>query len=208
MILLKEIDKLKKLIMKTKLLFATLLLSAFTLSAQEAKYEIKSAIITKSVEMMGQKIDGMQYVDDFGVKESITLKMPMQGVPGSFLQIRTINKGDTIITANLELKTGNKIVLPEKPVNYLKLTEEVREKYKIKELGQEEVAGKQCDKYSLEVSQMGQQVSTTAWVWKGIVLKSVTSASGMTMTEEATGIKENIEVDTENFTIPKDVTIQ
>ena len=194
--------------MKTKLLFATLLLSVFTLSAQEAKYEIKSAIITKSVEMMGQKIDGIQYIDDYGVKESMIIKMPMQGVPGSFLRMQTINKGDTVITANLELKTGNKIALPEKPVNYLKITEEVKEKYKMKELGQEDIAGKPCKKYSLEVSQAGQQVSVTTWVWKGIVLKSVTSVSGMTMTEEATDVQENVKIDAENLTIPKDVTIQ
>ena len=194
--------------MKTKLLFTTLLFSVFALSAQEAKYEIKSAIIAKSVDMMGQKIDGTQYIDDYGVKESMILKMPMQGVPGAFLRMQTINKGDTVISANLELKTGNKVALPEKPVNYLKLTEEVREKYKIKELGQEEIIGKQCNKYSLEITQMGQQVLSTVWVWKGIVLKSVTSASGMSMTEEATDIQENVAIDEEYFVLPENVTIQ
>ena len=194
--------------MKTKLLFTTLLLSVFTLSAQEAKYEIKSAIITKSMDMMGQKIDGVQYIDDFGVKESILLKMPMQGVASMYMRLRSITKGDTVITANLDLKTGNKIVLPEKPVNYLKLTDEVREKYKIKEHAKEEIAGKLCNKYSLVISQMGQQASTTTWVWKGIVLKSVISVSGMSMTEEVIDIQENVKVDAENFTIPDDVIIQ
>ena len=194
--------------MKTKLLFATLLLSVFTLSAQEAKYEIKSAIITKSMEMMGQKIDGVQYIDDFGVKESIMFKMPMQGVESMYMRLRSITKGDTVITANLDLKTGNKIVLPEKPVNYLKLTDEVREKYKIKEHGKEEVAGKLCNKYSLVISQMGQQALNTAWVWKGIILKSVISVSGMSMTEEVIDIQENVKIDSENFTIPNDIIIQ
>jgi hypothetical protein len=194
--------------MKTKLLFAALLLSVFTLSAQEAKYEIKSAIITKSMDMMGQKIDGVQYIDDFGVKESIMLKMPMQGVEGMYMRLRSITKGDTVITANLDLKTGNKIVLPEKPVNYLKLTDEVREKYKIKEHAKEEIAGKLCNKYSLVISQMGQQASTTTWVWKGIVLKSVISVSGMSMTEEVIDIQENVKIDSENFTIPNDIIMQ
>ena len=195
--------------MKLKMLFVSVLLcTTFTAIAQEARYEIKSAIITKSIEMMGQKIEGMLYIDDFGKKESSTIKMPTPGVPGAFSRIRTINKGDTIISANLDLKMGNKVALPEKPVNYLNLTDEVKSKYSIKELGQEEVAGKLCKKYSMEITQMGQQVQTTAWVWKGIVLKSTASAAGMTMTEEATDIQENVAVDAENFTIPDDVTIQ
>ena len=195
--------------MKTRLFLTVLvLLSVLTLSAQEARYEIKSAVITKNIEMMGQKIDGVQYIDDFGVKESVMLKMPMQGVPGVFLRILTINKGDTVITANLEFKTGSKVVLPEKPVNYLNLTEEVKDKYNLKELEKEEIAGRLCNKYSLVISQMGQQVRTTTWVWKGIVLKSIVSAAGMSMTEEATDIQENADINAENFIIPNDITIQ
>ena len=192
--------------MKTKLIFTILLvLLGLTLSAQEARYEIKSAIISKTIEMAGQKIDGVQYIDDFGVKESITLKMPMQGVPGVFLRILTINKGDTIITANLDYKVVNTVVLPEKPINYLKLTDEVKGKYDLKEFENEEIAGKLCNKYSLVISQMGQQVLTTTWVWKGIVLKSIISSAGMSIIEEATDIQENKTVDADNFIIPDDV---
>ena len=195
--------------MKTKLFLATLLLlSVFALSAQEKRYEIKSAIMTKTIDMMGQKVDGVQYIDDYGSKESAVVNMPMQGVPGAFIHVRTINKGDTVITVNLELKTGNKAALPEKPVNYLNLTEEVKSKYNFKELEKEEVAGKLCNKYSLEVSQMGQQVLTTVCVWKGIVLKSVISAAGISMTELATDIQENVMVDAENFSIPDGVVFQ
>lgn len=44
--------------MKTKILFAISLLFAVTvLSAQEAKYGIKSAIIKKDVVAMGQKVE-------------------------------------------------------------------------------------------------------------------------------------------------------
>ena len=193
--------------MKMKLLFATLpLLWAVALSAQEAKYEIRSAVITKAVEMMGQKMEGVQYIDDYGKKESVQIKMSMPGTPD--LQIRTITKGDTMISVNLTNKTGNKMVLPEKPVNYLKLTPEIKEKYKLEELGQEEVIGKPCNKYSLEVSQMGQTVSITAWIWKGIALKSITNGGGMTMSETATEIKEGATIDAEVFSVPADITVQ
>ena len=195
--------------MKTKLLLATLpLLWAVTLSAQEAKYEIKSAVITKTVEMMGQKMEGIQYFDDYGKKESVLIKMPMPGTPDTYLQIRIITKGDTIISVNLTNKTGNKMVLPEKPVNYLKMTPEIKEKYKVKELGQEEVIGKPCSKYSLEVNQMGQTASITVWIWKGIALKTITNGGGMTMSETATEIKESATVDAEVFSIPEGITVQ
>ena len=195
--------------MKSKMLLTSVLLcTTLTAIAQEARYEIKSAVIKKTVEMMGQKIEGVQYIDDYGKKESATMNMPMQGVPGMFLRMRTVNMGDTVYTVNMELKTGNKVVLPEKPVNYLNLTPEVKDKYNIKELGQEDVAGKLCDKYSLEVTQMGQRVSTTIWVWKGISLKSVLSASGVSMTEMATDIQENVAVDAGHFTIPDGVVFQ
>ena len=197
--------------MKFKIFLTSMLLcAAFVLIAQEARYEIKSAIISKTIEMMGQKIEGVQYVDDYGKKESVTINMPMQGVPGAFVRTRTINKIDTIYTINLDYKTGTKTAMPNAidQINYLKITPEMREKQNIKELGKEEVAGKLCDKYSLEISQAGQKASATTWVWKGIVLKSVISVSGITMTEAATDIKENVAVDADNFNISNDIVFK
>lgn len=56
--------------MKVKCLLAVLLLSATaTAFAQEAKYGIKSAILKKEAVTMGQKVQGVQYFDDYGRKE-------------------------------------------------------------------------------------------------------------------------------------------
>ena len=41
--------------------------------------------------------------------------------------------GDKIISIDLDMKVANKATLPVKPVNYLNLTDEVRELHKIKE---------------------------------------------------------------------------
>ena len=192
--------------MKTKLFFTAMsLFLTFALSAQEAKYEIKSAVINKTMEMMGQKFEGVQYFDDYGKLESTTVNMTMQGVT---MRMLTINKGETIIVINLDNKSGTKMTLPEKPINYLNMTQEVKDKFKVKDLGEEEIAGKQCKKYSLEVNQMGQTASVTAWVWKGLVMKSTTTAAGMTVTEYTTEIKENVSVDAEKFAIPEGITIR
>ncbi|MDR0794774.1 MAG: hypothetical protein LBE79_01765 [Tannerella sp.] len=194
--------------MYKKLVFAVcLLMTVFALPAQEARYEVKSAIIQKTMEMMGQQMENIQYIDDYGSKETIVMKMTIPGA-GSSIEVRTINKGDTIISINMTNKTGQRTVLPEKPVNFRKITPEIKEKYELKEEGQEQIAGKMCNKYSMVVTQMGVKASSTVWIWKGITLKSVTSVSGMTVTELTTGILENVAPSAEFFTIPDGVTIQ
>ena len=56
--------------MKVKCLLAVLLLSATaTAFAQEAKYGIKSAILNKEAFTMWQKVQGVQYFDDYGRKD-------------------------------------------------------------------------------------------------------------------------------------------
>ena len=42
--------------------------------------------------MMGQKIEGVQYIDDYGKKESATMNMPMQGILGRLYSKRTLLK--------------------------------------------------------------------------------------------------------------------
>jgi hypothetical protein len=46
---------------------------AIAVSAQKAKYELKSAIIKKETSVMGQKFEAMWYFDDFGMKESVEI---------------------------------------------------------------------------------------------------------------------------------------
>ncbi len=80
-------------------------------------------------------------------------------------------------------------------------------KYKIKEIGEETVAGKTCKKYSLQQEQMGQTIDCEVSVWNGIVLKTVMKM-GMVevMSQTATEIQENAEVESSKFEIPEGVT--
>ena len=151
--------------MKVKCLLAVLLLSATaTAFAQEAKYGIKSAILKKEAVTMGQKVQGVQYFDDYGRKEASELTMKVGGVANVEKHIRTIADGDKIISIDLDMKVANKATLPVKPVNYLNLTDEVRELHKIKEVGTEEILGRKCTKYTLEVVYGGQTTYSTVWI--------------------------------------------
>ena len=184
--------------MKVKCLLAVLLLSATaTAFAQEAKYGIKSAILKKEAVTMGQKVQGVQYFDDYGRKEASELTMKVGGVANV----------EKHISIDLDMKVANKATLPVKPVNYLNLTDEVRELHKIKEVGTEEILGRKCTKYTLEVVYGGQTTYSTVWIWKGIPLKNETSSNGMVIvTEQATEIQENAEVPAMKFLVPEGVT--
>jgi hypothetical protein len=197
--------------MKTK--FAEWLLLSFmtiTLSAQDAaKYELESAIVQKEITMMGQKLNATWYMDGFGRKESVEMTIKNGIAQGVDKHIRTLTEGASVITIDLDLNVGNRMELPEKPVNYLQLTPEIREKYKIREGGEEEIAGKKCRKYSLEVTQMGQTLLVTAWVWKGLVLKSESAGNGMVFAvETATEVQENAAVPADKFVVPENAIIQ
>ena len=148
MIIIQQFNKYKQ--MKTTAFALLFFLFISALSAQEARYEIKSAIIKKTTEMMGRKTETVQYIDNYGHKEATT------GI------LRTVTIGDTIFTINTLSKTGTKIVRQETPVNFLKLTPEMIDKNEIKEEGREEIAGKMCIKYSMAMNLMGQQNVTSS----------------------------------------------
>lgn len=196
--------------MKAKTLFVALLLAVTTLlSAQEGKFGIKSAIITKEMVAMGQKVECTWYVDDYGKKESLELTMKTGGVAGVEKHIRTITDGAaSVITVDLDMKTAMRMKLPQQPINYLKLTPDVIKKYKIKEVGEETIAGKICKKYTLEITQMGQTLQMSVWVWKGMALKSETASNKMVvMVETAKEINESTTVPADKFVVPEGIKI-
>ena len=90
----------------------------------------------------------------------------------------------------------------QESINYMDLNEATVAKFKVKEIGKEVVGGKECTQYSLEISQMGQTAKTKASVWKGIPMKTVTDAMGMSITAEVVEIKEG-PVDATLFEVPK-----
>ena len=183
---------------KSGLLFSNASLPA------DALCELKSGIIKYEATSQGNQITVTQCFDDYGKKQSALTET---GTAMVKTEVKTLQFGDTVYQINLGMKMGQKTVLPEKPINYLQLTQAVREKYKIQELGSETIAGKQCTKYSLEVTQMGQTVKTEVWVWKGLVLKSILKMGDMElMTQTATEVQENAEIDPKEFDIPEGVS--
>lgn len=176
-------------------LFSAMMVAAGVMMAQDApkKYEIKSGSFTTVSEVMGQVIESTTYFDDYGRLE--TSKVNTFG-----MVISTISRDGKVYMVNHSAKQVQEMPAQES-INYLDLTEETVAKYQIKEIGKETVGDKDCVKYSLEVSQMGQTAKLTVSVWCGIPMKTLTSAGGMEVTATVKELTEG-DVDPSVFEVP------
>lgn len=186
--------------------FVTMLLMAAggMITAQEAKYEIKSGIIKKVSNVMGQKVESTLYFDDYGKIEAVETTV---NVAGTEKNMRTLDEGNSIASIDLDAKTVQRMEKPDKLNNFLTLTDEQKEKYKYQELGEETFLDRPCKKISLELTEMGQTFQGTLWLWKGIPLKTETQVGGATVVEEAVEVQENVEIPAEKFTVPEGFTV-
>lgn len=189
-----------------KLLIITALLSfCMGAGAQEKIYDVKSGKVTMEMDMMGQTIVQDIYFDDYGAKTAT-----VSDFGGN--KMRMLEKDGSNIMVNDAEKTAVRMPAmgpgAENRINFLNLDEKTVKKNKIKEVGEEAIAGKTCKKYTYKVLMMGQPITTTVWVYKGITLKSSTNTDFGEMVQQATKIEENIDIDPAMFTIPEGVTVQ
>jgi hypothetical protein len=186
--------------MKRIITLCAVLLVAVTAMAQDGakKYGIKSGEFVTEMDMMGQTISGTTYFDDYGAKQIAKTKMEMMGMS---MDMATLQLGNKNYMINYGDKTVQEMPAQES-LNYMNLTPDVVKKYKVQEVGKETVNGKECTKYTAEISQMGQTAKTTVWVWQGIPIKSVIDMGGMAMTQSVKEVKEG-PVDASLFEVPK-----
>ena len=179
------------------LVFAALAVAAFA-QEQTAKYEIKSGIVKTVTDMMGQKVEGTLYFDNYGAQEATVTKM---ATPAGEMEVSTIVKDGKTYMVNKTIKQVQELPVPES-INYLDITDSAREQYKIAEAGTEEILGKECTKYTEVVEQMGQKLNATVWVWKGFPIKTEMEIQGMKITTEVVEFTENAIVLPYVFEVP------
>lgn len=192
--------------MKKILIIAVMCLMGMSAKAQVNLYEVKSGIVTMEMEMMGRKIVQEIYFDDYGAKQATIMefqgkKMRAIDVKGENVMIDDENKTATKMPAMGMGMTNEKI-------NFLDKSEKNIRKNKIKEIGTEVVAGKECTKYTVAVFVMGQVIKQTVWVYKGITLKSSISTDFGEMVQVATKLVEDVEIPAETFELPEGIKIQ
>ena len=168
-------------------------------------YEVKSGIVTMEMDMMGRKVVQEIYFDDYGAKQA--MKMEMRGK-----KIRAIEIDGENIMIDDEAMTAFRMPAMgmggNEKINFLDMSEKNIKKNKIKELGTETIAGKECTKYSVAIFMMGQVVKQHVWVYKGITLKTAISTDYGEMGMTATSIVEDVEIPAETFEVPEGIEIQ
>lgn len=80
-------------------------------------------------------------------------------------------------------------------------------KNKIKELGQEEVAGVMCKIYSVTTSNQGYKTTQTLWIYKNLTMKSETDSDWGTTTTSIEKLEET-SVDPALFELPSDYKVE
>jgi hypothetical protein len=168
-------------------------------------YEVKSGIVTMEMDMMGRKVVQEIYFDDYGAKQALMMerrgkKMRAVEVDGEYIVIDDENM--TAFRMPAMGMGGNE------KINFLDKSEKNIKKNKIKVLGTETVAGKECTKYSVAIFMMGQVVKQHVWVYKGITLKTAISTDYGEMGMTATSIVEDVEIPAETFKVPEGIEIQ
>lgn len=189
------------------------LLMAFCLGAgaQEQRYAVKSGIITMGMDMMGQTIVQETYFDDYGAKQATVMDMRGQKVRTIVVDGKTVMISDEEKTATTMPSMGpggSGAGMGGNSINFLSLDEKTIKKNRIKELGEEEIIGKPCTKYSYKVLMMGSAITVYAWVYKGITLKTTMKTDFGEMGMAATKIQEDVQIDPAMFVVPEGVTIQ
>jgi len=178
--------------------------------AQDKRYGIESVILKKNTivkfQSIEQTVSSIQYIADYGRKESSEMILDMQGQ--TFTTFSMIKDG-YLYAVNLALKQGAKIKMNTeydvRNLNFLNLTDEMKEKYQIIELDNVQFLGRECKSYELTVTEQGQTVRATMLVWQGVPLKSSMTVSGATVVDEVTEIQEGVEIAMEKFELPEDI---
>lgn len=193
--------------MKKLMIIAGLMVLCLGAAAQEKIYSVKSGKVTMEMDMMGQKIVQQNYFDDYGVKQATVMEMMGQKMRSIEVDGKNVMIDDAAKTAISMPGMGPQMGGNNK-INFLNLDEKTIKKNKIKEEGQEEVAGKMCTKYSYRMLMMGQGVTVHAWVYKGITLKTAIKTDFGEMVTKATKVEEDIQVDPALFVLPEGVEVQ
>ena len=167
-----------------------------------------------NMEKMG-KVTTTKYFDDYGKKE-LTKSATAISMMGK--EINSVSysmmKDDYIYIWQEGAKDGSKMKMDAskfdpKDANFDKLTQEMKDKLKIKEEGSEDILGKTCKviSFTLDDERAKGATGKTA-VWKGIALKSEFGMLGHTMLMEAKKIDENPSFSANQFELPANVTFK
>jgi hypothetical protein len=163
-------------------------------------FNVKSGYVKYKSQMAGMDMIREWWFDDYGALQYEENYMIMMGEKtGGAALIRDGYRYNWSYKATEGTKNKN---YTSAYVNYENISKEDIERYKMKNLGFETIAGKKCAKVSIE-----KPVAATTWTWEGVPMKTITKFGGKDVTMEATEIKDG-DVSASKFDFPKEVTFK
>jgi len=206
--------------MKKAIWFIIMVVVVSTTSlAQEKRYGFENAVLKKRLGT-GGVASAVVYIDDYGRKELTESNMSIPNQENVKLTMVTLIKDGykyftqkTSNDANTAQQRGTKFNMAKVDdytmINYLNLTDEVKQKYQIEEKGNEQLLGKDCKRYELIATSptpSGRSIKFSVYVWQGLVLKlSLVMGEITSVQEEVTEIQENVTITKEKFDLPENV---
>lgn len=191
--------------MKKNLLLILALATVSIMMAQENthRYEIKSGILQEYTDLNGHITNEVHYFDNYGDDEALVQTIDM-GALGSYLNT-TVTKKEQAWMYN-EAGKPKSFDNPVHDLTFVNPSQAVIDKYKIVDTGEDEVIlGRVCRKFTYEtlLGRRNKVVNNTAWVYKGVVLKSIMKNGRQETLLEVTDFQENVEIPAKTFEIPE-----
>jgi len=189
---------------KASILLVLSILFTINIAAQD-KYKIKKAHIEYVTKTMGMSMESTLDFDNYGKDQVITAVINMMGM----------NKTSKILSHNgytymldMGTKSGTKIKNEEgddyiQEIDFSNIPQEIKDEHKIVALGNETIAGKTCQVFSME----NEGAKSKLWIWKNIPVKTEADQGGMTVIVIAKKIDANPNFPTATFEVPKDFSI-
>ena len=162
------------------------------------RYGVKSGVIFYNAPM-----DTKQelYFDDYGAKEVSITSIDLGIAKSKTIEIR--KDGFSYSYEEGKTEGTKKAWYVPASTDYSKADPKTLERYKVKDLGTEIIAGKDCKKFSAEFGSS----PIVSWTWNNILIKSVTKMGGADFIIEATKIQDG-SVDPKIFELPAGVTFK
>lgn len=162
------------------------------------RYGIKSGVIFYDAPM-GAKQE--LYFDDYGAKEVSITSIDLGIAKTKTIEIRKDGFSYTYEEGKNE-GTKKAWYVPAN-TDFSKADPKTLERYKVKDLGTENIAGKECKKFSAEFGSS----PIVSWTWNNILIKSVTKMGQGEFVIEATKVQDG-GVDSKMFELPAGVTFK
>ena len=178
-----------------------------------AAYDVKSAIVTYEVDLIGKQTQVL-YIEDYGKKEArvTTTEIEILGTKSKSEEVE-INSDGYTIKYSVEKKEGTKTksygalgAAKGFPEDLDNITKEVLDRFKLKDLGKKDILGKECRGFEMEAMGM----KTEVFIWKNIMLYSAVymSKDGKPIEIKANKIELNVPIPQDKFVVPADIKLQ